>query len=62
MPGMMRPPSVLMISNHGEILGGGELTRKLIIQDARVSAAAREKIEKMGGTVAGESGGKAQEK
>jgi len=45
-----------------KILGGGELTRKVIIQDARVSAAAREKIEKMGGKVAEPGGEKAQEK
>lgn len=45
-----------------KILGGGELTRKVIIQDARVSAAAREKIEKMGGKVAEQGGEKAQEK
>jgi large subunit ribosomal protein L15 len=45
-----------------KILGGGELTRKVIVQVARVSAAARQKIEKMGGQVAEESGGEAQEK
>jgi len=45
-----------------KILGGGELTRKVVVQDARVSAAAREKIEKMGGKVAEKVGGEAQEK
>ncbi len=34
-----------------KVLGGGELTRKVIVQDAKVSAAAREKITKMGGQV-----------
>jgi len=34
-----------------KILGGGELTRKVVVQDAKVSAAAREKITKMGGQV-----------
>src|SRR5271157_2174500 len=32
-----------------KILGGGELTRKVTVQDAKVSAAARDKIAKMGG-------------
>ncbi len=45
-----------------KILAGGELTRKLIVQDARVSAAAREKIVKMGGQVVEGAGGEAQEK
>ena len=42
-----------------KILGGGELTRKITVQGATVSASAREKITKMGGSVAG---GEAQEK
>lgn len=35
-----------------KILGAGELSRKLVIQGAKVSATAREKIEKAGGSVA----------
>jgi large subunit ribosomal protein L15 len=35
-----------------KILGTGELTRKLTIQGAKVSATAREKIEKAGGSIA----------
>lgn len=35
-----------------KILGTGELTRKLTIEGAKVSATAREKIEKAGGTIA----------
>jgi len=35
-----------------KILGTGELSRKLVIQGAKVSAAAREKIEKAGGSIA----------
>lgn len=35
-----------------KILGAGELSRKLTIQGAKVSAAAREKIEKAGGSIA----------
>ena len=35
-----------------KILGSGELTRKLTIQVDKVSASAREKIEKAGGSVA----------
>ncbi len=35
-----------------KILGAGELSRKLVIQGAKVSAAAREKIEKAGGSIA----------
>jgi large subunit ribosomal protein L15 len=34
-----------------KILGDGELTRKLVIDGARVSASAREKITKMGGKI-----------
>ena len=34
-----------------KILGSGELTRKVVIKDATVSATAREKITKMGGQV-----------
>ncbi len=34
-----------------KILGGGELTRKLVVEGARVSASAREKIVAMGGEV-----------
>jgi large subunit ribosomal protein L15 len=34
-----------------KILGGGELTKKLVVTDARVSATAREKIQGMGGEV-----------
>ena len=34
-----------------KILGGGELARKVTVQNAKVSAAAREKIAKMGGQV-----------
>jgi len=43
-----------------KILGGGELARKVVVQDMKVSAVAREKIEKMGGRVVEESGGEAQ--
>ena len=35
-----------------KILGTGELARKLTIQGAKVSASAREKIEKAGGSIA----------
>ncbi len=35
-----------------KILGTGEISRKLVIQGAKVSAAAREKIEKAGGSIA----------
>lgn len=35
-----------------KILGSGELTRKLTIEGATVSASAREKIEKAGGSIA----------
>lgn len=35
-----------------KILGVGELSRKLTIEGAKVSAAAKEKIEKAGGSVA----------
>ena len=35
-----------------KVLATGELTRKLTIEGAKVSAAAREKIEKAGGSVA----------
>jgi len=42
-----------------KILGGGELTRKVTVQGAAVSASAREKITKMGGSVVG---GEAPEK
>ncbi len=35
-----------------KILGTGDLTRKLTIQGAKVSATAREKIEKAGGSIA----------
>jgi large subunit ribosomal protein L15 len=38
-----------------KILGAGELSRKVVIQGAKVSASAREKIEKMGGSVAEKS-------
>jgi large subunit ribosomal protein L15 len=34
-----------------KVLGNGELTRKVTVQDAKVSATAREKITKMGGQV-----------
>jgi large subunit ribosomal protein L15 len=34
-----------------KILGGGELTRKLNVTAHRISASARSKIEKAGGTV-----------
>jgi large subunit ribosomal protein L15 len=34
-----------------KILGSGELTRKITVQDAAVSATARDKIAKMGGQV-----------
>lgn len=34
-----------------KILGNGDLTRKLTVQVDRVSASAKEKIEKAGGTV-----------
>jgi large subunit ribosomal protein L15 len=36
-----------------KILGGGELTRRLVIDGPKVSAAARLKIEARGGTIAG---------
>ncbi len=35
-----------------KVLGSGELSRKLTIEGAKVSAAAREKIEKAGGSIA----------
>jgi large subunit ribosomal protein L15 len=35
-----------------KILGAGDLSRKLTIQGAKVSASAREKIEKAGGSIA----------
>lgn len=35
-----------------KVLGNGELSRKLTIEGAKVSAAAREKIEKAGGSIA----------
>ena len=35
-----------------KVLGSGELSRKLTIEGAKVSASAREKIEKAGGSVA----------
>jgi large subunit ribosomal protein L15 len=35
-----------------KILGSGDLSRKLTIQGAKVSASAREKIEKAGGSIA----------
>ncbi len=35
-----------------KILGKGDLTRKLTIEGAKVSASAKEKIEKAGGSVA----------
>ncbi len=40
-----------------KILGGGELTRRLQVQGAKVSASAAEKIAKAGGTVVAASGG-----
>ena len=41
---------------HGvKVLGTGELPKKLTISVDKVSAAAREKIEKAGGTVTGKS-------
>jgi large subunit ribosomal protein L15 len=43
-----------------KILGGGELTRKVTVREARVSASARDKITKMGGSVVEKSGGEAQ--
>ena len=45
-----------------KILGSGELARKLVVQGAKVSKAAREKIEKMGGRIVEEDGGEAQTK
>ena len=35
-----------------KILGSGDLARKLTVQGAQVSASAREKIEKAGGSIA----------
>jgi large subunit ribosomal protein L15 len=35
-----------------KILGGGEITKKLVVSGMTVSASAKEKIEKAGGTVA----------
>ena len=46
----------------GEDLGSGELARKLVVEGAKVSKAAREKIEKMGGRVVEGDGGEAQAK
>ena len=43
-----------LIRGHGaglKILGGGELKRALTVEADRISASAREKIEKAGGTV-----------
>lgn len=34
-----------------KILGKGEITKKLIIEDCKVSKGAREKVEKAGGTI-----------
>ena len=42
-----------------KILGTGELARKLVVEGAKVSKAAREKIEKMGGRIADGNGGEA---
>jgi large subunit ribosomal protein L15 len=43
-----------------KILGGGELTRKVAVQNAKVSASAREKIEKLGGSVVEKIGAEAR--
>ncbi len=43
-----------------KILGTGELARKLVVEGAKVSQSAREKIEKMGGRVVSGNGGEAQ--
>jgi large subunit ribosomal protein L15 len=45
-----------------KILGTGELARKLVVEGARVSKAARDKIEKMGGRIAEGNGGEAPTK
>ena len=37
--------------DHVKILGNGDLTKNLTIQITHVSATAREKIEKAGGTI-----------
>ena len=47
----------LVRARHGKtamvkILGGGELTKKLVVSGCEVSASAKEKIEKAGGTIA----------
>jgi large subunit ribosomal protein L15 len=39
------------LANHVKVLGEGELTKKLSIKAHGVSATAKEKIEKVGGTV-----------
>jgi large subunit ribosomal protein L15 len=39
------------LANHVKVLGEGELTKKLTIKAHGVSATAKEKIEKVGGTV-----------
>jgi len=44
-----------------KILGSGELTRKLVVEGALVSASAREKIVAMGGSVNAASGGEVKE-
>ena len=38
-----------------KILGVGDITKKLTVQDAKLSASAKEKIEKAGGAVAAET-------
>lgn len=40
------------INTEVKILGSGDLTKKLILEDCGISASAREKIEKAGGKVA----------
>jgi large subunit ribosomal protein L15 len=43
-----------------KVLGGGDVTRKLVVKIAAVSASAREKIEKAGGTVTAKAADKAE--
>lgn len=45
--GLIKSESVLV-----KVLGGGELTKKLTVSVDKISASAKEKVEKAGGTVA----------
>lgn len=49
---ILRAAGLVRGKNKVKILGEGELSKKLSVNVAKVSASAREKIEKAGGTVA----------